>query len=123
MARFRGPDDGEPSTQKLSNFILAIRKTRNEIETITGRKNPNRDLEPLSTVHELRLKKIHRNCKKKGKPTQRAIEQRYNTILGLRRKGVSWRDIEQYLRRYCGLSASYSYVRRTFKEINKNNQL
>lgn len=94
-----------------------IQQVQNEIRMSTQRKNQNRDLEPLSHIQNMRLAMIHQNCRKKGKPTYQAIKKHINTIVDLRLKGVSWRDIAEYLVRFCELKVSFSYLRRAYNEI------
>lgn len=102
---------------KNTDLISAITQIQNEIQLTTRRKNPDRDLEPMQEIHKLRLAKIHQNCKKKGKPKLQAIKKRFNTIRSLRAEKKSWRDIKEYLKRFCNIDVSYGYLRRAYNEL------
>jgi len=108
---------GDSQSQRDEALARTIYQIRNEIRMTTQRKNPNRDLKPLSDIQKMRLAMIHQNCRKKGKPILQAIKKHFNTIAELRLRRISWRDIAEYLKRHCELKVSYSYLRRAYNEL------
>jgi hypothetical protein len=121
--------DSHQSQMELSETIArVINQVRKEIRLGTQRKNPNRDLERLSDIHKMRLAKIRQNFRKKGKPKLQTIRRHFDMIMKLRSEKVSWRDIAEYLARYCEVNVSYSYLRRGCNEIledraDRNNEI
>lgn len=74
----------------------------------------------LQELTEIRIKSILATQKKPGKTTLADIVRiRYDELAFLRRRGLSWRNVAEYLKRYTNTLIHYTYLCECFNQITK----
>ena len=95
---------------RLQALLAAAEQVKEALE-LTGRKNPERDLEKLEGVHELRMAMLARS-KSRPSPKREKVALHEGVIRQLLERDYSLRQICLYLKKYAGLSVNHAYLRR-----------
>ena len=94
-------------------FLVAINK-QYKFEHQQERKSSKMDNEKdLAKLTQQRLQRLQQ-AKGKGDRKFQALKQRRFVLRQLRQQGASWREIQQYLKKYHHLKTSHSYIQRVY---------
>jgi hypothetical protein len=87
-------------------------------ETAQKRKGGKLSEEEFAKVQEIRIERIRGKKRTKGSPKKNLIRVRfYHEIQTLREKGLSWREISDFLRTHHKVKLAHSYIRESFIEL------
>ncbi len=87
-------------------------------ETAQRRKGATLTDAEFEKVQEIRVERIKGKKRKKASPKKNLIRVRFfQLIQTLREKGLSWREISDYLSTHHKIKLAHSYIREIFKEL------
>jgi len=88
------------------------------METAQQRKGVKLSDDEFAKVQEIRIDRIKSKKRKKSSPKKTVIRVRFYQLIGtLREKGLSWREISDYISTHHKISLAHSYIRETFNEL------
>ena len=95
--------------------LLAIKKYINTLGGFSKKQDMTK--EQLENIQDLRIQSI-RSKKKKDRSTRLCdiVRIRYEELKNLKGKGLSWRDIANYLAQFTKTQIHYTYLRKIYKE-------
>jgi len=89
------------------------------LETAQKRKGVKLTDEEFEKVQEIRIDRIKARKRKKASPKKELIRVRFfQLIQTLREKGLSWREVGEYLATHHKTRLTYSYIRESFIELS-----
>ena len=89
------------------------------METAQKRKGGKLSDEEFTKVQEIRIDRIKAKKRKKSSPKKDVIRVRFYTLIGtLRGKGLSWREISDYLATHHKVKLAHSYIRESYNELS-----
>lgn len=87
-------------------------------ESAQKRKGSDLSKEEFQKVQEIRIERIKAKTRKKSSPKKDIIRVRFfNLIQTLREKGLSWREVSDYLGTHHKVKYAHSYIRESFNEL------
>lgn len=89
------------------------------METAQQRKGAKLSEEEFTKMQEIRIDRIKAKKRKKGSPKKELVRIRfYELIEKLRKEGLSWREISDYIATHHKTTLTHSYIRECFIELS-----
>jgi hypothetical protein len=98
-------------------FLMAIYQVW-KLETPYARKATLTDKE-MKQAHSIRLSMVKSKPNKPSKKRAEVIKNYIGLIKGLRKDGLSWRNISSYIAKYKKRKFSHTYLKEIYSEIEK----
>ena len=109
----RGLRENSPEGRKAESDYACLLMAAWRLRCLEEGQAPGNSHAASSLLREMRLARV-RERRPKPSPRRELILGKYrDQILDLRRKGMSWRHISQYFRKYHGENFSHGYLRQT----------
>ena len=116
-------DQGKIDRKRAAMLLLALASMKS-LESAQAAKKALSD-EEAEKITELRIKRILAG-KNKGREskTKHLIEIRfYEEIKNLKDKGLTWRDIAEYIKKYHKKKISHGYLQQCFYQIKREKKI
>jgi hypothetical protein len=110
---------GQTMTPEFTYAMLSLALVKMVwMETAQKRKGGKLSDEEFKKIQEIRIERIQGKKRKKASPKKEIIRVRfYQLIQTLREKGLSWREISDFIRTHHKTRLAHSYIRESFIEL------
>ena len=115
---------GQTMTPEFTYAMLSLALVKMVwMETAQKRKGGKLSDEEFQKIQEIRIERIQGKKRKKASPKKELIRVRfYQLIQTLREKGLSWREISDFLRTHHKTKLTHSYIRESFIALSKEKE-
>ncbi len=111
-----GLDEEQAAEFHYSMFLLAVAEMHNAEKALSYKARV--DTERVKTISRIRLERIRGTPGKKTGKDMESIRRNFYLIRQLREdENMSWRKTARYLRSYCKVNVSFSYLRQCYKAL------
>lgn len=124
IRQHRRKGDGQQVTPELTYSMLCLALVKMIwLETAQSRKGAKLSAAEFERVQGVRIDRILSRKRKKSSPKKEIIRVRfYQLIKSLREKGLSWREISDFLRIHHKTRLTFSYIRECFLELTEEKE-
>jgi hypothetical protein len=119
IRQYRRANQGQLMTPEFGHAMHALALVKMTwMETAEKRKGGKLSEAEYEKIHAVRVDRIKAKKHRKGSPKREMIRVRfYHDIKDLRQKGLSWREVADYLSTHHKTKLAYSYLRDTFNAL------